>query len=142
MKISIIHSLRAGTENTCSIAYFNAILLTKVFCPGSSTNNGQASHLGLAFACSPSMQPSGYEENKGSMQTWLNREGSSDGVLMVEGGHCMNKPAKGECPYNAGHISHHWVVCYPVVWLMDLTINILVILARNEAIKHFAECVL
>ncbi len=126
MKISIIHSLRAGTENTCSIAYFNAILLTKVFCPGSSTNNGQASPLGLAFACSPSMQPSGYEENKGSMQTWLNREGSSDGVLMVEGGHCMNKPAKGECPYNAGHISHHWVVCYPVVWLMDLTINILV----------------
>ena len=107
--------MSAGTESTRSMSYFNAVLLTKVFCPGSNTANGHHAHLGLAFAYSSAMQPSCHDANHGSVQTWLNSEGATDGILTAQGGHCMHKPAKGECPYNEGHISRHWVLCYPVV---------------------------
>lgn len=113
--------MRAGTENSRSMSYFNAVLLTKVFCPGSSTGNGNHAHLGLAFAYSSAMQLSDYDSNNGSIQTWLNSEGTTDGNLTIKTGHCMNKPAKGECPHNDAHVSRHWVLRYPVVWMMDLS---------------------
>jgi hypothetical protein len=116
--------MRAGTEDSRSMSYFNAVLFTKVFCPGSSTENGHSAHLGLAFAYSIAMQPSDYDANNGSIQTWLDSQGATDGNLTAQSGHCMNKPAKGECHYTDGHISRHWVLRYPVVWMMDLSTNI------------------
>jgi hypothetical protein len=101
--MSIIGSMRAGTESSHSMSYFNAVLLTKVFCPGSSTDTGNHAHLGLAFAYSSAMQPSDYGDNNGSVQRWLNPEGATDGNYSTKDGHCMNNP---------------------VVWMMDLSTNI------------------
>jgi hypothetical protein len=115
--------MKAGTESSCSLSYFNAVLLTKVFCPGSTTANGHHAHIGLAFAYSPAMQPSDYDANNGSIQTWLDSEGATDGNISIQSGHCMNKPSVGNCPYIGGHMSRHWVLHYPVVWMMDLSTN-------------------
>lgn len=75
--------MRAGTENSHSMSYFNAVLLTKMFCPGSSLDDGHHAHLGLAFAYSAAMQPSDYHSNNGTLQTWLNSEGATAGNLFT-----------------------------------------------------------
>jgi hypothetical protein len=130
--------MSSGTEDFRSMSYFNTVLLTKVFCPGSTTENGHSAHLGLAFAYSPAMQPSYYDANNGSIQTWLDSQGATDGNLTAQSGYCMNKPAKGECHYIDGHVSRNWVLRYPVVWMMDLATNISV----SDFDAAFSVCII
>ena len=83
-KTSIIRSMRAGTEGSHSLSYFNAV--------------------------------------NGSIQTWLDSEGTTEGNLSIQCGHCMNKPSAGDCPYIG--ICH--TIGYPVVWMMDISTNLIV----------------
>lgn len=117
---SIRRSMKSGTETPRSMKYFNAVHLTKVFCPGDVASSTKPARIGLSFSHDLSMQPTGIYAHSGSIQSWLNSVYDPCGVVKAETGHCVYKPHKGECDFTPMHLSKEWILRLPVLWLMDL----------------------
>lgn len=121
IKHVVRESIRRGTEDPRTIAYFSALTLNKLFCPGPHNHTPQANlsfHFTRVFEWGP--RPNDLEHN--NLQDWLNSTIISEGQLLESTGSCWHSTTT-DCEAKNLHHGRNWTLRMPVAWMLDLKVN-------------------
>jgi len=113
-------SIRRGTEDPRTIAYFTALKLTKLFCPGSNENTPQA-NLSFHFTRDLAWGPTPEDLGHNSLQDWVNSvttpEGDSNSTCS-----CWYSGSSTTCNAQSLHQARNWTLKIPVAWMLNLEV--------------------
>jgi hypothetical protein len=115
-------SIRRGTEDPRTVAYFSALTLHKLFCPGP---HNHTPHANLSFHFTKNLEwgPNTGDLEHKSLQDWLNSNVTTKGQLSESIGACWySKPTT--CGAQSKHHGRNWTLKIPVVWMLDLKVSI------------------
>ena len=118
----IRESIRRGTEEPRTIAYFSALTLKKLFCPGPHHHTPQANlsfHFTRDFEWGPKPEDN-LEHNQ--LHDWLNSTIIPEGQLFKSIGNCWYSKTT-DCQAQNLHNGRNWTLRIPVVWMLDLKVN-------------------